>query len=207
MTFFETYQHDFEFLGLFLLNFVMAFVLIRLFYYPASKNREYFFSFLIFNVVVFFIIGLFRNVEMSVGFGFGIFALFSLLRYRTDMIPVREMSYLFIMIGLAFIHSLSGDISMNWAELFITDALLLLTILFLEKGLKLNFERSKVIVYENVENIKQGKQSLMLEELRKRTGIYITRYRIDQIDYLRDVARITVYFSETSLKPPDVNQG
>ncbi|MES2587391.1 MAG: DUF4956 domain-containing protein [Bacteroidota bacterium] len=176
-----------------LINFVSCFILVRLIYYPAYKNREFFFTFTIFNLLIFLIIFLLQKVEMSTGAGFGLFAVFSMLRYRTEGLSMKDMTYLFLVIALGFITAVGpGEF---WQVGLINGFILLLTY-FLESSLLLKKEHSKIIQYENIELIKPELSEELKADLELRTGLKISRITIDRIDFLRDTALLTVHYHD-----------
>jgi len=186
-----------EFALRFGLNIVVIFILVRLFYYPATKRKDYLFTFLLISALVFMICFLLVNVKLQVGFALGLFAIFGIIRYRTDSIPIKEMTYLFLVIGLSVINALAST-KTTIADLIFTN----LVIIFLAWGMEriwlLRHETYKVVVYEKIELIQPEKYSELLEDLSKRTGIKnINRVELAKIDFQRDICTLLVYY-ETS---------
>ena len=180
-----------ELLSRFSLNFLVALVLIRGIYYPLNKNREYLLTFFVFNVVIFFVCILLGSVKLKIGFAFGLFAVFSILRYRTEQLPIKEMTFLFLSITVAVVNALVND-KVSLVELLFTNAVIVLTTLFIEKyWLKESFS-SKVITYEKIELIKPENQSELVADLENRTGLNIINFEINKIDFLRDTAQIRI---------------
>jgi hypothetical protein len=176
-----------------LVNMVSCFVLVRFIYYPVYKNREFFFTFTIFNLLIFLIIFLLQKVEMSTGAGFGLFAVFSMLRYRTEGLSMKDMTYLFLVIALGFITAVGpGEF---WHVAIINIVILFLTYL-MESSLLLKKEFSKIIQYENIELIKPELRNELIADLEARTGLKINRITIDRIDFLRDTALLTVHYND-----------
>ena len=183
-----------ELLSRFSLNFVVALILIRGIYYPLNKNREYLLTFFVFNVVIFFVCILLGSVKLKIGFAFGLFAVFSILRYRTEQLPIKEMTFLFLSITVAVVNALVND-KVSLAELLFTNAIIVLTTLFIEKyWLKESFS-SKVITYEKIELIKPENKVALVEDLENRTGLNIVNFEINKIDFLRDTAQIKIYYN------------
>ena len=178
----------------FALNFLAAFIIIRLIYYPKNLHKEYFFTFFIFNTIIFFVSSLLRTIDFSVGFGFGLFAIFSILRYRTDPLPIKETSYLFVLMSLPFMNALFIN-ELTLYELFFINAAIIVIAFVIENEFLLSYHSKKQIRYEKIELIKPENHVLLLEDLSERTGLNIERYEIDQIDFLRDTADITVYYT------------
>ena len=155
-----------------------------------------------FGIVVFFVCILLANVKLRLGFALGLFAIFSLLRYRTDPIPIKEMTYLFIIIGVAVINSLATK-KVSYVELLFTNFAIVAVTYGLEKIWLLKRESRKTIIYENIELIKPENHHLLIEDLKKRTGLNIHRIEIGRINYLRDVARVRAFYYEKPGEKPD----
>lgn len=172
-----------------------VFVLIRFIYFPIYKNREFFFAFFIFNLIIFLITFLLNKVEMSMGAAFGLFAVFSMLRYRTEGISMKDMTYLFLAIALGLISAVTKG---NWDELILINSIILITTYCLESNLLMRKEASKFIQYENIEMIKPEQRAQLIADLEGRTGIKINRIAIDKIDFLKDTAMIRIYYFETT---------
>jgi hypothetical protein len=175
------------------IDLVSVFVLIRFIYYPIYKNREFFFTFFIFNLIIFLITFLLNKVEMSMGAAFGLFAVFSMLRYRTEGISMKDMTYLFLAIAMGLITAVSKG---NWDELSLLNLIIIAFTYLLESNLLLKKEASKVIQYENIEMIKPEFQTALIADLESRTGIKINRIAISKVDFLRDTAIIRIYYYE-----------
>ncbi len=189
-------ERDFtELLFRFLFDFIVMFVIVRLLYYPIQKRKDYLFTYIIFNILIFFISFLLSNVKLQLGFAFGLFAVFGILRYRTEALPIKEMTYLFIVIGLAIINALANK-KISWAELVFTNMAILGATYALEKMWLLRHETQKLVVYDNIELIKPEHREKLIEDLSKRTGLAITRTRLEKIDFLRDVAFLHIFYYE-----------
>lgn len=177
----------------FLIDFAFTFVIVRVLYFAANRRKDYLFTFIVFNLLTFFICFLLRKVPMELGFALGLFAVFGILRYRTEPIPIKEMTYLFIVIGLAMINALANK-KISWAELVFVNTTILLVTLSFEKLWFNNEIQSKNVVYERIDLIKMEHRLEMIKDLRERTGLDIVRVQIGKIDLLRDVAIVTVFF-------------
>ncbi len=175
------------------IDFVSVFILIRFIYYPIYKNREFFFTFFIFNLIIFLITFLLNKVEMSMGAAFGLFAVFSMLRYRTEGISMKDMTYLFLVIAMGLITAVSKG---NWDELSLLNLIIIAFTYLLESNLLLKKESSKIIQYENIEMIKPEFRTDLIADLENRTGIKINRITISKVDFLKDTAVIRVYYYE-----------
>ncbi len=176
-------------------NLVVALVIVRFIYYPFTQNKNYVFTFLAFNTVIYFVLALLTSVTVSVGVGFGLFAIFSVLRYRTDPIPIREMTYLFIIIALPVMNSALTSEN-DWGRLLAANGTMIALLYVLEREWGFRFETSKRILYEKVELIKPGNAERLLADLRDRTGLPVKRVAVGRIDFLRDVAELKVYYDE-----------
>lgn len=173
------------------IDFASVFVLIRFIYYPIYKNREYFFTFFIFNLIIFMITFLLNKVEMSMGAAFGLFAVFSMLRYRTEGISLKDMTYLFLVIAMGLISSIAKG---QWDELILLNLMIIGITYFLESNILLKKEQTQIIQYENIELIKPDKKEALIADLEERTGLKINRFEISKIDFLRDTALIKIHY-------------
>jgi hypothetical protein len=179
----------------FLINSLIALVIVRGIYYPTRRSKEYVLTFLTFNTLMFLIVSLLSGVDLSVGFGFSLFAIFSILRYRTDPIPIREMTYLFVMMAIPAINAILVAQG-SYGSLVIANSAVLLVLFMVEKEWGTQYVRSKSITYERIDLVKPEKYKELLVDLRARTGLDITRCEIGKIDFLRDIAEIKVYYTE-----------
>lgn len=180
----------------FILNMCEVVFIVRYLYYPVTRRKDYLFSFLLISILVFLICFLLESVKLQIGFAFGLFAIFGILRYRTNAIPIKEMTYLFILLGISVINALANK-KISWAELLFTNAALVFIIYGLEKLWLLKHESSKNIVYEKVDMIVPEKREELKKDLEARTGLKINRVEIGRIDYLRDTARIIIYYYDS----------
>ncbi len=178
----------------FLFNTILIFTVVHFIYAKNSKRKDFYFSYLSIGVIVFLLSFLLNNVKLELGFALGLFAIFGIIRYRTDAIPIKEMTYLFIVIGISVINALANK-KVSYTELIFTNAAIVLGLWFLEKRLMLKQEGSIRLIYEKIENIHADKSDILLEDLKQRTGIKIKRYDIQKIDFLKDVAEIILFFN------------
>jgi len=174
-------------------NFLVALVLVRFIYYPSTHDKRYVFTFLAFNTVIYFVLSFMTSVSIGVGVGFGLFAIFSILRYRTDPIPVREMTYLFIIVALPVMNSAAGTDSV-WPQLIAANAAILLIMWVLEKEWGFHYEASKRVIYEKIELIQPERRAEMIADLEQRTGLKVKRVSIGKVDFLHDTADLRVYY-------------
>lgn len=174
-------------------NLVATFFIVVMLYAQNSKRKEFYFSYFAISIAVFMLCFLLESVKLELGFALGLFAIFGIIRYRTDAIPIKEMTYLFVIIAVSVINALSKDF-LGYLELTFVNVLLVGALWILEQVLMLRQEDSLLIIYDNIENITPEREPELLSDLEKRTGRKIRRYQIDKVDLLRDVALITVYF-------------
>lgn len=180
----------------FALNFLVIFLLIRWLYYGVAKRKDYLFSYFIIGSVIFLLCYLLESVKLQLGFALGLFAVFGIIRYRTDSIPIKEMTYLFMVIGVSVINALTNK-KVSYVELLFTNLVLVFIVYGLEKLWLLKHESVKVIVYERIDLIKPEARKELIADLEARTGINpINRVEIGRIDFLRDTARIKIYYFE-----------
>jgi hypothetical protein len=178
-----------------LFNLIVALLIIRGIYYPTRRRKEYVLAFLTLNTSVFLISSLLGGIDLSVGFGFSLFAIFSVLRYRTDPIPVREMTYLFVLMALPVIDAVL--LSQNaYLALLIANGITVLVLYSGEKEWGCCYDHRKSITYEKIDLIKPENYDRLLADLRERTGLPVTRCEIGRIDFLRDVAELQVYYPQ-----------
>lgn len=178
----------------FLLNTSLIFLVVQYMYAKNSRRKDFYFSYLAIGVIVFFISTLLNNVKLELGFALGLFAIFGIIRYRTDAIPIKEMTYLFVIIGISLINALSSK-ELSLAELLFTNAAIIIGLWFLENRLMLKQEQSIKLIYEKIENIHAKSEEILLADLKERTGINIKRIEIKKIDFLKDVAEIILYYN------------
>lgn len=186
-------------------NTLVVLYLVRYLYYKITPRKDYLFTYILISLVVFFMCFLLENIKIELGFALGLFAIFGIIRYRTRQIPIREMTYLFLVIGISVINALSNR-KVSYAELLFTNFALMGVTYLLEKVFLLRHESKKVINYENVEMVKPENRQELLLDLEDRTGLKINRIEIGRIDYLRDSARVFIYYFESdpwSIAPDD----
>ena len=176
------------------INFIFLIVIVRFIYYKIKDDKDYVFTFIMFNILTFFICFLLRKVPMQMGFALGLFAVFGILRYRTEAIPIRQMTYLFIVIGISMINALSNK-SISIFELLFTNGLITLITYLIDSVWFQSIEESKIILYEKIELIKPENQEEMIKDLRQRTGLPIHSFKVNKIDFLRDTASIEIFYN------------
>lgn len=189
--------HDdlWELVSKFALDAIVVFVLIRLIYYPVHRKKENLFTYFVFNLLIFFLCILMNNVKLSIGFGFGLFAIFSVIRYRTEQVEIKDMTYLFAVITIAVINSLAGK-KISWAELIFANGMILLLVYLLEQVWLTRHEAMRQLVYERIELIKPAQRAALYADLEARLGIRVSRVEVGRIDLLRDTAQLRVFYFE-----------
>lgn len=183
----------------FVLNITMLFVLVRLLYYPKTYRKDYVFTFLMLGMVIFFVCILLANVKLQMGFALGLFAVFGIIRYRTDAIPIKEMSYLFLVIAISLINAIASK-KISYAELLFSNIALFFITLILEKGLFIKHLSQQVIVYEKINLIKPVNRDELIADLKERTGLDIVSVEVGKIDFLKDIAWLTIHYPGTSFE-------
>jgi len=177
----------------FTFNLGVALILVRVLYYQKTRRKDYLFTFLLISTIVFLLCVLLGSVKLQLGFALGLFAIFGIIRYRTTQIPIKEMTYLFLVIGVSVINALSSS-GVSYVELLITNALVIGVTFGLERVWLLKHESSKLVIYEKIELIVPDKYEEMLVDLKKRTGLSIHRAEIGKINFLRDTAEVIVFY-------------
>ena len=176
-------------------NLLVVLFLVRYMYYKTTPRKDYLFTYILISQVIFFILFLLENVKLELGFALGLFAIFGIIRYRTRQIPIREMTYLFLVIGITVVNALANR-KVSYAELLLTNVAVLALTYLLEKVFLLKHETKREIIYENVELIKPEHRTALIQDLQKRTGLKINRVEIGRVNYLRDSVRLFIYFFE-----------
>lgn len=176
----------------FFFNFLVAWVLVHFLYYKKSKRMDYYVTFMLFSSTMFLLLAMLDNVKLQIGFALGLFAIFGMIRYRTETVPIREMTYLFVLIGLSVINGLA--MSVSWSEMVLINLLLLGMAFFFENWRGLPQQSAKIVLYDKIENIVPEKREELIEDLQKRLGRKVESVEIGHVDFLRDVAYIKVYY-------------
>ena len=177
----------------FLLNLFFLTAVVKYIYYRRSQKKEYLFTFYLIGIVVFFLCFTLKKYELDLGMALGLFAIFGILRYRTMPLEVKEMTYLFVVIGIAVMNGLSNK-KMSYAEIIAANSIIVLTLYILERYWTRTEVFSKEVLYETIENIRPENHDKLKEDLEKRLGVTIIRFEIGNVNFLRDVAKITVHY-------------
>ncbi len=179
----------------FLFNFTVIIILIRLIYYPSAKRKDYLFTYFIVSSVVFLICFMLDNVKLELGLALGLFAIFGIIRYRTSQIPIKEMTYLFLVIGISVVNALANK-KISYTEILLTNFFVILITLTLGKFSRLRHVSRKRVIYEKIDLIKPEKRQELIADLEERTGLKIIRVEVGRIDFMRDIARLRIYYYE-----------
>jgi hypothetical protein len=180
-------------------NFLVVGYIVRYLYYSTTKNKDYLFTYILISTTVFFLCFLLENVKLELGFALGLFAIFGIIRYRTDPIPIKEMTYLFIVIGISVMNALANK-KISYSELLFTNLMFIVITYSLEKIWLLKHETRKSVTYEKIELIVPERRQELIDDLQQRTGLKITRVVVKNIDFLRDTASLRIYYFEDEEK-------
>jgi Domain of unknown function (DUF4956) len=200
-------QNFLELLIRFILNLTVTIVLVRWLYYSTTRRKDYLFTYILISTTVFLLCFLLESVKLQIGFALGLFAIFGIIRYRTNPMPIKEMTYLFLVIGISVINSLSST-DTSLVDLLFSNLVIIFITFGLEKLWLLKHESSKSIIYEKINLIKPEKHDELLADLRERTGIKsITRVETGRIDFLRDTCELTIFYSvkDPEIKSSEIN--
>lgn len=187
--------------------FFSWFIIDRL-YYAKSQRRDFYFTFMLISIaiflLVFFMIFVLDDMKgkTGIGIGIGLFGIFSIMRYRTDSMPVREMTYLFVIVALAVINALATVIS--YPELFVTNIVLALLVWFCEVNPRMKHTSTKLIQYDRIELVKPENRDMLMNDLRNRTGLDIVDVEVGGLDFLRDMAMLRITYNPTDKMPSSI---
>jgi hypothetical protein len=179
----------------FLINITFLSIIIRGLYFKSSERKDYLFTYYMIGIIVFFLCFTLKKYELDIGMALGLFAIFGIIRYRTDTIPIKEMTYLFVVIGVSVVNSLANQ-KMSYAEILSGNLLIVGAIFIMERMWRVNNEDSKTIVYEKIENVKPSNHKLLKEDLEERTGLSIKRIDVQSIDFLKDTALVIIHYDK-----------
>ncbi len=178
------------------LNILALIFIIRLIYYPITKRKDFLFTYFLISVITFFICFALKKNDLGLGLALGLFAVFGIIKYRTDAVPIKEMTYLFIVIGISVINALANS-KTSVTEIIFINFCVVLTVFLLERVWLLKHESSKIILYEKIDLIKPDKRQELMLDLEARTGIKINRIAIGKINFLRDTAQVIIYYYDS----------
>jgi hypothetical protein len=183
-----------EFVLRFLLNITVIMILVRWLYYSKTRRKDYLFTYILISSIVFLLCFLLESVKLQIGFALGMFAIFGIIRYRTDALPIKEMTYLFLVIGVSVINALTNT-ETSLIDLLFSNFVIIFITYGLEKLWLIKHESSKLIIYEKMNLLKEENYDELLRDLQERTGIRkINRVDIGKINFLRDICELTIYY-------------
>ncbi|MFT5645757.1 MAG: hypothetical protein ACI976_000431 [Aureispira sp.] len=187
-----------------LINVVFLTIIIRFLYYPISKRKDYLFTYYLIGFITFFLCFSLKKLDIDTGMGLGLFAIFGIIRYRTNPIEIKEMTYLFVVIGLSVINALASK-KVSMAEIAIINGTVVLITFVLEYWWLLKHETRKTIVYEKINLIKPSRGVELKADLEERTGLNINRFEIGKINFLNDTAQVRIYYFAEEQELSDYN--
>lgn len=190
-------NHVKELLIAFFINLIAIMIVVRGLYYPKCKRGEFFFTYILIAMSTFMLIYVLGDVKLKAGIALGLFAIFSIIRYRTEQVAIREMTYLFIIIAVSAINGLTVS-ELSYGEVLIINTLFILSIWICESKLLISHYSYKVIKYDNVKLITPDKKDELIADLEKRTGLKIEKVEVGAIDFLKDAAIIKMYYKSNS---------
>ena len=177
----------------FVVNIIALTILIRFLYYPITKRKDYLFTYYLIGMITFFLCFALKKLDIDTGMGLGLFAIFGIIRYRTDAIEIKEMTYLFVVIGLSVVNSLASR-QISVSEMVVINVIVIALIYGLEYIWLLKHETRKTIIYERIDLITPEKYEEMKADLESRTGLLINRFDIGRIDFLNDTAQVRIFY-------------
>ena len=201
----EMFSPDFgDTLLRFALCYLVNWIIVNFLYFKKAKRRDFFFTFMIISVAIFFLVYLMMGMDRgkaTMGVGLGLFGIFSIMRYRTDAMPVREMTYLFVVVCLSVVHAMADTLGVNAAgvmigtplvELMVIDVIVIVSIVIFERSLKVH--ASKLVQYDRIDLIKPERREELKADLEARLGLKVVSVRVGAVDFLRDMTVLRVYY-------------
>ncbi len=176
----------------FAFNLLISWLIVRVCYYRKSQRKDYVLTYMLFSSAMFLLIFLMENVNLQIGLTLGLFAIFGVIRYRTETVPVREMTYLFVIIATSVINGLALNIS--YVELIVANALIFALIWAMESRVLLRHTSAKLVIYEKIQLITPERREELIADLEQRLGHKVNKVEVGHVDFLRDVAFVKVYY-------------
>lgn len=176
----------------FAFHLVVLLILTRVIYLSKKQKSNYFFTFLLIGIVVFFICFLLKSIKLQLGFALGLFVIFGIIRYRTITIPIKEMTYLFIIIALSIVNALTNK-KISYAELIFTNTIILLITYFAEIFINSKNQESIIVIFEKTDILHLNDKAKLIQELEARLNVIISEIKVESIDYKENKAKIKVY--------------
>ena len=187
----------------FVFNLAVCWVITHFFYYRKARRRSYYFTFLLFSVVIYLLLFSLQNLSLEIGFALGLFAIFGMIRYRTETVPIREMTYLFVIIGVSVINGFG--MAASYTTLGVANLLVVAAVWLFERLGLSHREATKIIHYEKIELIVPERRAELVADLERRTGLKITRVQVGSIDFLKDSAFLKVTYIPDDPEPNDID--
>ncbi len=190
--------HLLPLLASFVINTLITWVVVHFFYYPKGRRRDYYFTFMLLSVSIFMLIALLMRDAHDVGIGaaLGLFAIFGIIRYRTESVPIREMTYLFFLVALSVINGKCAGTTLTWGEVAIVNLLFLVCAWVCENFLTTSHEGCKFVKYDNIDLIKPERHDELKADLEERLGLKITRIEVGAVDFLTDMTMLRVFYHD-----------
>lgn len=193
-----------ELLVRFLMNTAVVWAVVRGFYYPKAHRRDYLFTFVLFAVCIFMLIYLVEGAKMKIGAALGLFAIFGIIRYRTEAVPIREMTYLFFVVTMSVVNAMAVKLSLS--ELLLANLIFVGSAWLLERCLLTHHLECKFVKYDNINLITTQRYEELMEDLRQRLGLDIVRVEVGHVDFLKDMAILRVYYNSDTHKSNSVDR-
>lgn len=187
---------------LFGINLLVCWIITHFFYYRKSHRRDYYFTYMLFSTAIFLILYNLQNMKIEVGIALGLFGIFSMIRYRTEQLPIREMTYLFVLIAISIING--AGMATSYASFIAANILFIAIIWVLEAAGMSNHKSQKIITYEKIDLIRPERHEELLADLRQRTGLDIVKVQVGSIDFLKDIAFLKVTYISDDPEPNDI---
>ena len=188
---------------LFGVNMLVCWIITHFFYYRKSRRRDYYFTYMLFSMAIFFILYQLQNMKVEVGIALGLFGIFSMIRYRTEQLPIREMTYLFVLIGISIING--AGMATSYVSFVAVNVIFILLVWILEAVGMSNRNAQKIIIYEKIELVKPDRREELLADLHQRTGLEIVKVQVGSIDFLKDTALLKVTYIPDDPEPNDID--
>lgn len=179
----------------FFINIIVLTIIIRFLYYNYTRKQEYLFTYYMIGIIVFFICYTLKSFELDLGMALGLFAIFGILRYRTSTIEIKDMTYLFIVIGISVINSLA-NIKMSLAELILGNLIVIISIVILERFWLSRQVFKKKVIYNNLDHVNTQNHEILKKELEQKLGLSIQRVKVNDVDFFQNTAKLTIYHFE-----------
>ena len=190
----------------FLLNLVVVWIIVHFFYLPKGPRRDYYFTFLMLSVSIFMLIGVLLkdSSDMGIGAALGLFAIFGIIRYRTESVPIREMTYLFFLVALSVLNGKSDGLSL--LEQLLINGILIVCVWMCEGFLTKSSEGCKFVKYDNIDLIKPERYEELKADLEERLGLEINRVEVGAVDFLTDMTMLRVFYKDPDKRIKSVDR-